>query len=83
MGQQLGQQGTERLGACHQAHSGGEHVVDKKRGRCHQRSCGAKVFPRNHIGASTLGVGLNRLAIGEHHNCHQGNDCQGDWYREF
>jgi hypothetical protein len=78
MGQQPWKQGAQGLGRRHQTHRGGQGVIHQQCRRRHQPRPGAEVLAGDHIGASPLGVGLNRLAIGEHHNRDQADDADRD-----
>ena len=79
---QLRQQRADGLGPRHQADGSGQRVVDQQ-GRCsNQADVAAEVFAHHHIGAAAIGIGRDRLAVGEHHDRDQGDDRHGDRHRK-
>ena len=79
---QLRQQRADGLGPRHQADGSGQRVVDQQ-GRCSdQAHVAAEVLAHHHIGAAAIGIGRDRLAVGEHHNRDQGDDRHGDRHRQ-
>ena len=66
------------LGASHQAHRRSERVINQQSGCSHQPDSGAKIVPGHHIRTATVGIGRDRLAIGENHDGNQRHDRHGD-----
>ena len=78
MGQQAWQQRAQGLSRRHQAHRRGEGVIHQQCRRRHQPRQGAEVLPGHHIGTTTLGIGLDRLPVGEHNDGDQPHDANRD-----